>query len=462
MKTNKTLKWTQLMKAGTIAKDATKTCAALCKNADFIKQYNQTPIKVTTGTVSRISNKDWYAICEAHKFPYSLETLKTWKLQVSLPDYSMTPNEYKIVPGIYDEYGLPKIADKDSENPVLITKYAPTTQVIFTPWWTVESVERSYYTSKRYPYKEAVRLLEEAGATEVAGLFRDVYHIYKTVSTNCRRAWGWELKPGGAALLNLALEKYKYAQEALYRYNHSYITAVSDTKRKCVELEFEAKLRAEEGTHHADNFTLAEEDKIVVAAAVFEFGIVDADLINGVFDKYADTFRFKEYYTMRISGIADEPETLDDPHQWTTYHDVEDTDPMLTFLGKRIEKLFIGDTKAKLLQCYDWVMSLSEEDREPFYRTWVDDEGMTHTIKNLDDYAEMHWQLSQDKKHIEYRDYQIGLYADEGLDEEDIEYLFNELSDALPEDDVIQAVEDEDEDEDDFSNCIDEEDEDED
>jgi len=66
----------------------------------------------------------------------------------------------------------------------------------------------------------------------------------------------------------------------------------------------------------------------------------------------------------------------------------------------------------------------------------------------------------QDKKHIEYRDYQIGLYADEGVDEEDIEYLFNELSDALPEDDVIQAVEDEDED--DFSNCIDEEDEDED
>ena len=85
---------------------------------------------------------------------------------------------------------------------------------------------------------------------------------------------------------------------------------------------------------------------------------------------------------------------------------------------------------------------------------------MTHTIKNLNDYAEMHWQLSQDKKHIEYRDYQIGLYADEGVDEEDIEYLFNELSDALPEDDVIQAVEDEDED--DFSNCIDEEDEDED
>ena len=36
MKTNKTLKWTQLMKAGTIAKDATEACAALCKNADKV------------------------------------------------------------------------------------------------------------------------------------------------------------------------------------------------------------------------------------------------------------------------------------------------------------------------------------------------------------------------------------------------------------------------------------------
>ena len=102
-------------------------------------------------------------------------------------------------------------------------------------------------------------------------------------------------------------------------------------------------------------------------------------------------------------------------------------------------------------------MSLSEEDREPFYRTWMDDECVTHTIRSLDDYAEMHWQLPQDKKHIEYRDYQIGLYADEGVDEEDAEYLFNELSDALPEIDVVQ-----DEDTDDFNNCIDEEDEDED
>ena len=463
MKNNKTLKWNQLINSANTVKEVAAACKTICADNDFIKQYGNGPAQVGT-----VSNRRWYDICCDYSFPYSFKHLENWKLQVSVLD---PIHEYKIIPGVLDDKGMPKIAkpmcdeitgetiyDSETGEPVykevnLYTKHAPST--IFNP--ETESWEKHYYTSKQYPYKEAMELLKEAGATEAYDAFKEVYYLYATLTNRCRRDYGWRLKKGGAALLNRMLERYREAHDALYKYNASFISASRDVRKMCVDLEFETKLKAEEGTHHADNFTLSEEDKIVIAAIVFEFGIVDADLIEGVFDSHAETFRFKENYTMQVSGIADMPRTIDDPHQWTTYHDVEDTDPTLTFLGKRIEKLFIGDTKAKLLQCYDWVMSLSEEDREPFYRTWMDDEGVTHTIRSLDDYAEMHWQLPQDKKHIEYRDYQIGLYADEGVDEEDAEYLFNELSDALPEIDDVQ-----DEDTDDLNNCIDEEDEDED
>lgn len=389
---NKKLRWAQLVADTYELASVKETCNGFLRDKDFVKQYSNGPVHA-----GDISFKEWRALCAEHKFPFAPEYFSSWKLQVSLPSISMTrAKSYK--------------PDANTFRYLPAKRYNPET----------DEYEYAYYTSKKYPFWKALKKLQTIGiagssklkiargksrlrvvyrnagmkhirhrvpaANSIVNAFRDVYYIYDLVYNARKISNALTLYKADAAILNLMFIKYKDAQEMLYAYNASYKTAVQDTKQKCNAMEFEHVLHKEAGQHYTKGFTESETQNIITAAVVYDLGVINKDL-NDIINKHPETFVIKEYCTVPMEGIAEEPDNI---HPWYTYHPVTEGSDYnrVTCLGKFTQELFTDDLKAQLLQCYNWMTGLSEEDREPFYRKVQDCYGVTRTIKSIDDYIE--------------------------------------------------------------------------
>ena len=413
---NKKLRWSQLVADTHATASAKRTCNGLFRDKDFVKQYSSGPVHA-----GNIRFKEWRALCAEHKFPFAPEYFKSWKLQVSLPDISMT------------RFTIYK-PDTNTLKYIPAKKYNPET----------DAYEDAYYTSKKYPFWVALKKLKAIGtvgsselkitkgksrfrvvyrnagmkrirhcvpaANDIVNAFRDVYYIYDTVYGTRKISNALVLSKEDAAILNFMFIKYKDAQAMLYNYNAGYKTVVQDMKQKCNITEFEYMLHKEAGHHHTKGFTESEMQNIITAAVVYDLGVINKDL-NDIINKHPETFVIKEYCTVPMEGVAEEPDSI---HPWYTYHQVTEGSDYnrVTCLGKFTQELFTDDLKDQLLQCYNWITGLSEEDREPFYRKVQDCYGVTRTIKSIDDYIEY---VNGEHAPI-YRDFLTPLY-DEGDDD---------------------------------------------
>lgn len=389
---NKKLRWSQLVADTHAEASAKEFCNGLLRDKEFVKQYSNGPVHA-----GNIRFKEWRALCAEHKFPFTPEYFKSWKLQVSLPDVSMA------------RFTIYK-PDTNTLKYVPVKRYNPET----------DAYEYAYYTSKKYPFWNALKKLKAIGTVrssklkitkgesrfrilyrstdrkctrpcvpavnDIVNAFRDVYYIYDIVYNARKVSNALVLCKADAAILNLMFIKYKDAQEMLYAYNASYKTVVQDTKQKCNTAEFEYYLHKEKGKHCTKVFTDVETQNIITAAVVYDLGIINKDL-NDIINKHPETFVIKEYCTVPMEGVAEEPDSI---HPWYTYHPVTEGSDYnrVTCLGKFTQELFTDDLKDQLLQCYNWITGLSEEDREPFYRKVQDCYGVTRTIKSIDDYIE--------------------------------------------------------------------------
>lgn len=283
------------------------------------------------------------------------------------------------------------------------------TKVVKTYWRPVPNKDgrTEYYTQERLPFWEAIKHLRTLGdeASAIAEEFREAYYLYKFAYMKAARRDALYFEAAANVIMTEAFRKYEEASKKLYAYNAQFRDLAGDVRITVRDLNFE--LESKQSTYQEyDTVGLA---KAVYAAAVFDCGNLSEEL--EVLNKHPEMYTFLERCLIPELGVAGYTD-FGNPIYHKPLPGVKY--PMFSAVGRKQVEINKADTINKLIECYDFYMSLSELDREPYYRRWVDAKQVTHVVRNLDDYME--YKYPDDKTVPQLRDFLTALYDEDDDD----------------------------------------------
>ena len=277
-----------------------------------------------------------------------------------------------------------------------------------------------YYTQAKYTFWQAVkhlREIENPEANEIAELFREAYFLYEYAYDKADLKTDMVFNMVSNRMMGEAFERYQEAKQRLYKYNRSFSKAEQDVKIKVRDLNFVEYVKRAKGVDLNDpdakpakTYTADELRKAVYAAAVFDCGYTTKEL-QDIINKHPETYTFLEWCNIPELGIADYTD-----FGTPVYHKLRPGDKpnLFTAVGRKEIEVFKDELVDQLITCYDFYMGLSEEDREPYYKRWVDAQQVTHVVRNWNDVMEQYY--PDDKCTPQYRDFLSSLYDEDDDD----------------------------------------------
>lgn len=365
-------------------KEATKSPDAMKK---FINDKYETLTLMFSTHKKKYEYKNWADMTKS-KGIFNNPALcdDQWNLVVTRPGSSQYVEKHSITKLVPDKDGIYH------------------TKVVKTYWRPVpnEDGKTEYYTQERLPFWDAIKHLRTLGdeASAIAEEFREAYYLYKFAYTKAAKRDALYFESATNAIMTEAFRRYQEASKKLYAYNAQFKDLAGDVRIAVRDLNFEL-----ESTTHQD-YDVVGLAKAVYAAAVFDCGNLSEEL--EVLNKHPEVYTFLERCLipeLGVSGYTDFGNPIyHKPLPGVKY-------PMFSAVGRKQVEINKANTINKLIECYDFYMSLSEEDREPYYRRWVDAHQVTHVVRNLDDYME--YKYPDDKTVPQLRDFLTPLYDED-------------------------------------------------
>jgi hypothetical protein len=354
-----------------------------------------------------------------------------WNLKITRQSYSATPEAAKVWCEFRHKNGI-------YERKIKRYYWVPRGE------WNEETQEydHEYYTQETLPFWKAIKyLLDAPGDTTkaIAEKFRTAYYLYEEAYESSNLGNSLAFNAAALELMHTAVQEYTEAASMLYEYNASFRNIPKDIKIQCRELDFEEYLKTTEPVKYTD----LQWIKALYAVVFFDCGYTTKELTE-IINRHPDVYTFLEYCNVPELGIAGETE-----FGTPIYHKAQPgvKYPVFTCVGRKNIDILKDVNVPQLAKCYDYFVSLPEEERIHFRRVWVNDHNMKRIVKTWDTYMESlyphpEFDVVEEPSYTEYAD------EDSGDEDSWIEEMYNDYDDEVSEYEDESYWDDDDDDDD--------------